>query len=234
MINSKVFFRSGLIALALILFILPVSAWSFSNWAGPANAAELQPGSSVSAGYTMSFSSYDTGSTFDKDDSIVMYTDLSNPQWLVTMTETQNDEPLTSQLANRQAAQIRLDGWSLSFSRKQFTVNVKLTGTVPALNQSGEILILRLQEQDSGAKTVSGSLVKKTALVIVPTPEPTIVPATQQEPETVIEITPEPVTTVTTSIPTKKQTYAPGPDPLMVCGVLAGLIFAAGYLQRRY
>jgi hypothetical protein len=186
----------------------------------------------VTAGYTMSFSSFESGKTFDPDDSIVMYTDLSNPQWVVTKTEEVNEEPVTSTLANRQAAQVRLDGWSLSFSKKQFTVDVALTGTVPALNQSAEILVLRLQELDPAAKTVHGTLVKKSALVVVPTPEPTV-PMVTPEPEVVIEITPEPIaTTVTAMTPTKKQTYAPGPDPVMICSMLAGLIFVAGLFRR--
>jgi len=231
--NSQFFLRSGLVILVLLLFISPVSAWSFSRWAGPAEGAELQPGSTVTAGYTISFSSFESGETFDSEDSLVMYTDLSNPQWIVTKTEEINEEPVTSSLANRQAAQVRLDGWSLSFSKKQFTVDVALTGTVPALNESGEILVLRLQELDPEAETVYGTLKKKSALVVVPTPEPTVAPVTP-EPEIVIEITPEPVASpVTTMTPTKKQTYTPGPDPVMVCSMLAGLILVAG-LCRRY
>lgn len=231
---SQVFFRSGLIVLVLLLILAPVSAWSFSKWTGPTEGSQLQPGSTVRAGYTMSFSSFETGKTFDSDDSVVMYTDLSNPQWVVTKTEEVNDEPVTSSLANRQAAQVRLDGWSLSFSKKQFTVDVALTGTVPSLNQSEEILVLRLQELDPEAKTVYGTLVKKSVLVVVPTPEPTVAPVTP-EPEIVIEITPEPVAaTVAAITPLKKQTYAPGPDPLLVCTMLAGLILVAGFFRHRH
>lgn len=230
--NSQFFLRSGLVMLALLLVITPVSAWSFSRWAGPDEGAELQPGSTVTAGFTMSFSSFESGKTFDPDNSLVMYTDLSNPQWVVTKTEEVNEEPVTSSLANRQAAQVRLDGWSLSFSKKQFTADVALTGTAPALNQSAEILVLRLQELDPAAKTVRGTLVKKSALVVVPTPEPTVAPVTP-EPETVIEITPEAVVTpVTTKTPAKKQTYAPGPDSVMVCSMLAGLILVVGLFRR--
>ena len=228
---SQVFFRSGLLVLAVLFFIPFVSAWTFSNWNGPSSQTPLQPGTPVSASYSMSFSSFDTGTTFDSDDSLVMYTDLANPQWVVTMTETLNDEPVTSQLANRQAAQVRLDSWSLSFSRKEFTVNVKLTGNVPLLNESQEIIILRMQELDPEAKTVFGTLTKKTAQVMVPTPEPTVVPTTLME--EILEITPEPTTMVTTSVPARKQTYTPGPDPLLICGMLAGLVLIAGMFRHR-
>jgi len=228
---SQVFFRSGLLVL-VVLFIIPcASAWTFSNWNGPSSPTLLQPGDPVSAGFSMDFSSFDTGTTFDSDDSLVMYTDLSNPQWVVTMTETLNDEPVTSQMANRQAAQVRLDSWSLSFSRKQFTVNVKLTGNVPLLNESQEIIILRMQELDPDAKTVAGTLTKKTVQVTVPTPEPTAVPTTLQE--EVLEITPEPEITITTSAPARKQTYSPGPDPLLICGMLAGLVLIAGLSRHK-
>jgi hypothetical protein len=183
----------------------------------------------------MSFSSYGTGKTFDSGDSLVMYTDLSNPQWVVTMTETVNEEQVTSPLANRYTTQLRLDGWSLSFSRKQFTLNAKLTGTVPHYNESQEIIVLRLEERDPNAAVVKGTQTKKTAQVVVPTPEPTIPPTPIQTQEIVLVITPEPVESeipATPQVPTKKQTYAPGPDPLLICGMLAGLVLIAGLSRR--
>jgi hypothetical protein len=225
-------FRISLIVLAVTFIVPYASAWAFSGWSGPASTAALNPGDPVSAGYTVSFSSYDTGSTFASDNSLVMYTDLSNPLWVATETETVNDAPLTTDLASRQAAQLRLDGWSLSFSRKQFYITVKLTGTVPLLNQSQEITLLRLQEMDPNANLVKGTQIKKVAQISVPTPEPTAEPTVIAE-ETIVEITSEPLTTVTTVAPTKKRTYSPGPDPLLVCGMLAGLVMVTGCAGRR-
>lgn len=232
--DSPVFSRCALAALVFFLIVMPVSAWTFSGWTGPSPGAELQPGSKVSAGYSMSFSSFDTGKTFDSDNSLVMYTDLSDPHWVVVKTEDVNEEPLTTQLADRQSVQVRLDGWDLSFTRKQFTVDVALTGTVPDFDQTGEIVVLRLQELDPEAKTVYGKLVKKTAMVVVPTPVLTAVATTVPE-EVVLEITPVPTENPVTKIsPTKKQTYAPGPDPLLVCTMLAGGIIIAGLFRHRH
>ncbi|MDD4137728.1 MAG: hypothetical protein PHT99_07560 [Methanoregula sp.] len=217
-----------------VTFIVPcASAWTLGDWSGPASSAVLSPGDPVSAAYTVSFNSYDTGKTFESDHSLVMYTDLSNPQWVVTMIETVNDAPLKTVLANRQAVQVVLDGWSLSFSRKQFYITVKLTGTVPALNQSQEIILTRMQERGPDAVLVPGTQTKKVALISVPTPEPTPEPTVIAE-ETVLVITPEePLTTVTAVAPTKKQTYSPGPDPVLICGMLAGLVLIAGLAKRR-
>lgn len=234
MTHSPIVVRSALISLVFFLIIVPVSAWTFAGWTGPSDGAELQPGSAVSAGYSMSFSSYATGKTFDPDNSLVMYTDLSDPHWVVIKTEEVNDEPLITRLADRQSAQVRLDGWDLSFSKKQFAVDVALTGTVPDFGQTGEIVLLRLQELDPEAKTVSGTLMKKTAMVVVPTPLPTTIPTTEPE-ELVLEITPVPTgTPVTTAAPVKKQTYAPGPDPLLICTMLAGVVILVGIFRRRH
>lgn len=228
----KGFFHIGLLVLAMALIVPSASAWTFGGWSGPASTTALNPGDNVSAGFTVSFNSYDTGTTFESDNSLVMYTDLSNPLWVVTKTETVNDAPLTTGLATRQAAQMMIDGWSLSFSRKQFSITVKLTGTVPALNQSQEIIIARVQERDPNAKLVPGTQTKKVAQLVIPTPEPTAEPTVIEE-ETVVVITPEPVTTVTSIVPTKKQTYSPGPDPLIICGMLAGLVLVTGLTKRR-
>lgn len=232
--QSQVFFRSALMLLVAFLVVTPVSAWTFSGWTGPSPGAELQPGSRVSAGYSMSFSSFESGTTFDSDNSLVMFTDLTDPHWVVVKTEEVNEEPLVTNLADRQSAQVRLDGWDLSFSRKQFTVDVALTGTAPDFGQTGEIVVLRLQELDPEAKTVSGKLIKKTAMVIVPTQAPTAVPTTEPV-EVVIEITPDPEkTTVTTAAPGKKQTYAPGPEPLLICSLLAAGILLTGFFRHRH
>lgn len=232
--DSPVFSRCALVALVFFLIVMPVSAWTFAGWTGPSPGAELQPGSKVSAGYSMSFSSFDTGKTFDPDNSLVMYTDLADPHWVVVKTEEVNEEPLSMRLVDRQSAQVRLDGWDLSFSKKQFTVDVALTGTVPDFDQTGEIVVLRLQELDPEAKTVYGKLIKKTAMVVVPTPVPTAVPTTAPE-EVVLEITPVPTENpVTKATPVKKQTYAPGPDPLLVCTMLAGGIIIAGLFRHRH
>jgi hypothetical protein len=163
-----------------------------------------------------------------------MYTDLKDPHWVVTMIETLDDETTKStELESRNAAQVRLDGWDLTFSRKQFDVTVNLNGKVPPLNQSQEIILARIQELDSSATLIKGTLIKKMAQVTVPTPEPTQEPTVEAE-DTILEITPEPVTTgITAVVPTGKTTYSPGPDPLLICGMLAGLCLIAGISQRR-
>jgi len=234
----RAFSKLCLLVLAAVIIIPCVSAWTFGSWTDSTRQSALTPGTAVDINYVLSFSSYDTGKTFDSDNSLVMYTDLSNPLWTVTMSETADeDAPRTSTLASKSSAQVRLDGWDLSFSRKQFTVNVRLTGEAPALNQSREITLLRLQEMDPNAKTVSGTLTKKVAQVTVPTPEPTAAPAVEETVETMeevpVEITLEPLTTVTTSAPIKKQTYSPGPDPVLICGLLAGLLLLSGWMRRR-
>ncbi|MDD1689899.1 MAG: hypothetical protein LUQ66_04500 [Methanoregula sp.] len=231
---SQVFFRFSLLAVAIVLMVPCASAWVFGGWSDSTRQAPVQPGTDVVVSYRFSFSSFETGSTFDKDNTLVMFTDLKDPHWVVTMIETLDDETSKStELESRNAAQVRLDGWDLSFSRKQFDVTVNLNGKVPALNQSQEIILARIQELDPSATLVKGTLIKKTAQVTVPTPEPTQEPTVEAE-DTILEITPEPVTTeITAAVPTGKTTYSPGPDPLLVCGMLAGLCLIAGLSQRR-
>jgi len=227
------FFQVGFVILAVIFIVQPVSAWTFQDWTGPAAKADLKPGAPVSIGYTLSFTSWMTGSTFDSDHTLAMHTDIADPHWVVTMTEMIDDEtPVTSGLATRDGANVRLDSWSLSFSRKQFDVDVTLTGKIPSLNQSQEIVLARVQEMDSDAAIVPGSLVQRTGQVSVPEPEPIAEPVVQTE-ETVLQVTMEPLTAVTTVAPVKKQTYSPGPDPILVCAMLFLLVIVMGLARRR-
>lgn len=234
MIRSRIFPLSCLMALALVILIPCVSAWTFGSWTDTVQQSSLKPGTPVNISYLLSFSSFDTGSTFDSDNSLVMYTDLAHPQWTVTLIESADeDTPRTTTLASKSSPQVRLDGWDLSFSRKEFTVKVLLNGVVPALNQSQQITLARVQEMDPSAQLVSGTQTKKMAQVAVPTPEPTEAPTVEETEEIPLEITLEPLTTVTTTAPAIKQTYTPGPDPALVCGLLAGLVLFTGWIRRR-
>jgi hypothetical protein len=230
MISGKTLFRTSLILLVVLCGISTVSAWTIQNWLATPQTSPAQPGTPVSLHYGIHFDSYETGSTFDSQNSLVMYTDLANPQWTVKTTETMDDGTvIDSPIPVRQSAQVRVDGWSLSFSRKQFDLNVQLNGNVPALNQSQNITLVRLQEMDPNAKVVYGTLVKKELPVYVQAPETTVTTPAPAPLDTVIEVTMEQAATAgtiapTAITPTRKQTYSPGPDPLMVCGMLAGLV----------
>jgi hypothetical protein len=238
MSSRTLLFRSALLAVLLILAMPAVSAWTLQNWSvKPAGGTALSPGTPVSAGYSIHFDSWMTGSTFDKDNTLVMYTDLAGPQWVVSRIELMDDQPpVVEQMPVRQSSQVRLDGWSLSYARKRFDLFVQLSGTVPSLNQSGTISIVKLQEVSPGAKVVSGTILRKEAFVSVPTPEPVVAPVSvtiNMTPAEIIEITPGPVVAGTRATPAKKVTYSPGPEPVLVTGMLAGLVLIMRSARRR-
>lgn len=222
----------------LVLLTVPgVSGWTLQSWSQNPASAELPPGTPVTAEYSLYFDSWMTGSTFENDNSLVMYTGLVNPQWVITKVEPMDDQPaIVEQVPVRQGMQVRLDGWTLSYSRKQFSLNVQLTGTIPAQDQSGTISVVKLQEVDGSAKPVAGTLIKKDVLVFVATPEPSPAPA-----EVTINMTPAEVIVITTGqkapatglSPTKRTTYSPGPEPVLVAGVFAGLLCLAAVSRRR-
>jgi hypothetical protein len=230
MISGKNLFRICLLLMVLVCGVTTVSAWTLKNWSATVQTTPAQPGSPVSVHYDIGFDSYMTGTTFDASDSLVMYTDLASPQWTVTMIETQDDgTTVGTSLPVRQSMQVRLDGWSLSFARKTFDLDVQLKGQVPPLNQSQVITLVSLQEKDADAQTVSGSLVKKTLPITVQTPVPvapqdTPAPAITRDAMTLQQTSPAGTTPPATITPTRKQTYSPGPDPLLACGMLAGFV----------
>jgi len=222
--------------LAVAILISPASAWTIQNWAGPADGATLSPGTAVNAPFVINFDSWSDGA-FDSDHSITLYSDLTDAQWTATKTVIVNEEtPITTQLISRKSIQVKLTGWDLSDSENSYKVTVQLIGTVPALNATQDITLIRIQEVDSSAKAVPGSVVKKTVNVVVPTPEPTAAPYIEPQ-ETVLEITPEQTSSAPTAAPvispTKKPTYSPGPDFLMICVALVGFIIFLGMRRSR-
>jgi hypothetical protein len=234
MSSRTLLFRFIFLATIMLVSIPGVYGWTFQNWALTPAGADLPPGTPVTAGYTIHFDSWMTGTTFDKDNSLIMYTDLSNPQWVVKKIELLDDQsPVIEQVPVRQAAQARLDGWTLSYSGKRFDISVQLTGKTPVLNQSQIISVVRLQELTSSAKPVAGSMIKKEIRIFVPTQNPTVttnIPTIDMTTKEIIEITRLPEEQVT---PTKKVTYSPGPEPQLVAGLLAGLVCITAMLRNK-
>jgi len=231
--SSQRWIRGALLLLLAISIVPCVSGWTLSSWAQSPAGAELLPGTAVTADYSLHFDSWMTGSTFNNDNSLTMFTDLKDPHWTVTKVEPMDDQPsVVEQVAVKQGIQVRLDGWTLSYSRKRFDITVRLTGTVPG--QSGTITVVKLQELDENADPVSGTLIKKEVNVPVPTMEPTTVPDITLDltPSEIIVITPEPTAPKTTTVPTTKTLYSPGPEPVLVFGVLAGLFCMTAALRR--
>ncbi|NMB78911.1 MAG: hypothetical protein GYA23_07420 [Methanomicrobiales archaeon] len=229
--------RVMVLVMALVILTPAVSGWTMSEWKVTPAGSEMPPGTEVAASCKLHFDSWMTGSTFDNDNSLIMYTDLSNPRWTVTRVEPMENQPaIVEQIPVRQGMQVRLDGWSLSYSSKQFDVEVKLTGTTPALNQSASILLMKLQENGPDAQPVKSSVVRKEVMVVVPTVVPTQPPVTEVTvnltPAEYIEITPEP-TPVQPPAPARRATYTPGPEAILICAALAGLVLVSGAAGRR-
>ena len=230
--------RHILPVIVLALIIPAASGWTLSSWSVNPSDSGLPPDKAVTASYTMYFDSWMTGTTFENDNSLTMYTDLVDPRWTVTRVEEMDgDKPLKEDLPVRQSQYVRLDGWSLSYSSKQFNVQVQLSGKTPLLNESGTITLVRLQEQTPDAKIVKSSTIEKKVQIIVPTTEPTpeeTVPVTiNMTPAEYIEITPETTTPAAPSVPSEKVTYSPGPGPALVAGALAGLVVIVRLAGRK-
>lgn len=227
-------FRLVFVSVIVLAFIPGVSGWALQNWSVTPAGAELPPGTPVTASYSLYFNSWATGSTFEKDNSLIMYTELADPHWSATKVEPMDDQPdIIEQVPVRQAGQVRFDGWVLSYSRKDFYLNVQLTGKTPALNQTTTIPVVKLQEMTAGAKPISSSVVKKEVVVIVPTQTPVYTPVVitlNTTPAEIIEVTPEPALP---STPVKKVTYSPGPDYLLVTGLLAALAMVVAVAKRK-
>jgi hypothetical protein len=216
----------------MLVSIQGVSGWTLQNWSLIPDQEQISPGTPMTVNYIIHFNSLDTGETFPSKNTLDMYTDLANPQWVVTKTDPVEDRPpVTTPLLVKQASLARIDGWALSYARRQFDANVQLKGEAPPVDQSQNKILFRLQELDSYAKPVSGTLIKKEFQVYVPEPTPaTITPAPTQKPTDTVQ---SPTTLTTSSVPTKKQTYSPGPEPLVICGVLLTLVFTKGIHRKK-
>jgi hypothetical protein len=227
------FFRHSLILLFMLCSVQGVWGWTSGNWSVSPAQAKLPPGTPVTAQFQLHFDSWATGITFPSADTLILSTGLASPHWTVSKTDIVEDQPpITREMDITQGSQLRLNGWTLGYTRKQFNLDVQLTGKAPALDQSQSIRIVQVQEMTADAKPISASTVKKEAFVNVPAPEQTT-PAEVAVPDTTMVMTMEPVAAVLAGTQLQKQTYSPGPDPLLVCGMLGVCAYMCAMAKRK-
>jgi hypothetical protein len=233
MCSGNRLFRTGLLLLALSFCVPGVHGWTFQNWTVTPGQQDLPYGTPITAQFTLHFDSYMTGSTFEAKDTLLLSTDLTNPRWSITKTDLMEDQPpVISTMPVNQKSQVRLDGWSLSYSRKRFDLAVTLEGTVPAPGSSGRISLVRVQEQDENGKPFAAGVVKKELSIPVTKTEQTP-PVIVTVSDTPVVVKMEPSAHPSPEVPAPKQTYSPGPGPLLICCLLALLVYIRACMNRR-
>jgi len=226
MSSFKILYRLVFVLVILLTLMPRVWGWSVENLVIIPGDGPVSPHTPVTVTYKVHFASFNSQNTLD------MYTDLSNATWVVTKTDIIEDVPaVTSPLLAKSGSRVRIDGWTLSYVRRQIELNVQLQGTAPDVAQTQDKTIIRVQEWTSDAQPLTDTGISKKYQIFVPTPTPETPPPTLTTAPTQIvqdQNTPEPSAT-----PTKKQTYSPGPAPVLVCGMLAALVMFMAVTRKK-
>ena len=226
MSSFKILYRLVFVLVVVLISIQGVWGWSVEDLVIIPGEGPVSPHTPMTVTYTVHFASFNSQNTLD------MYTDLSNATWVVTKTDIVEDHPaVTSPLLEKSGSRVRIDGWTLSYVRRQIELNVQLKGTAPDVAQTQDKTIIRVQEWNSNAQPLSDTGMSKKYQIFVPTPPPETPPPTlTQAPTEIVQYqnTPEPSAT-----PTKKQTYSPGPAPVLVCGMLAVLVMFMAITRKK-
>jgi hypothetical protein len=227
MSSFKILYRLVFVLVVLLASIQGVWGWSVDGLVITPSEGPLSPKTPVTVTYKIHPGSFDSKNTLD------MYTDLSNATWVVTKTDIVEDQPtVTSPLVTKSGSRVVIDGWIISYSRgKQIELNIQLKGTAPDIAQTQDKTIIRVQERTSDAKPLTDTGISKNYQIFVPTPTPeTPEPTLTQAPTVIVreQNTPETIAT-----PTKKQTYSPGPAPVLVCGMLAVLVMFMAITRKK-
>lgn len=229
--SSGKFVHPVLVFFLLLVLVQGVSAWTVQDIVIKPGAGPISPQTPVTASCTISFDSWMTGSTFPYQNSLDIYTDLENAQWVVTKTDYVEDRlPETSPFLTKGGVRARIDGWSLSYESMKFELNVQLKGIAPVVNQTQDKTIIRVQEWGSDGQPITATSFSRKYQIMIPTPTLLTSPPTQiQTPAETAQIQNTPQTTVT---PTKKQTYSFGPEPWLICGMLAALAIVTAMRRK--
>ena len=150
-----------IIALSLIFCIHAVSAFGVSSITIDPSGS-LTPGTPVIVTFRVDFTA--SGSeTFPSTNELDMSTDLEKPTWTTTLVL---DGVETPQPANS-GRMISFSGWILSYPASvEESMKVTMQGTAPTVSTTSNKTIIQLQEVDSHNNIVSGSTVKREAVIV--------------------------------------------------------------------
>jgi len=230
------FFRAMLrclpimLALSCILVIPAASAWTVQDMTVEPAGGTVAPKDLVTVSYTVRFDPAleATGRTFDATHTLEMATMLAGATWSATLVNIgQNRDPITTPLGAKTGLQYRIDGGTLSYGDAQLTLIVTIRGTAPDL-QDQDTTIASIRELDADGGEVPGVGETVTYHIAIPITAATAATA----PKTVAAATLPAGTTATretalapqgTGTPVGaivRQTYSPGPDPILIIALL--------------
>jgi len=111
------------------------------------------PPNRVTASFIIDFNSAD-GETFSSDKTLILSTDMENAQWSYILLLDGNPNPALSGSGKN----LNIVGWSLSYpSKRELSMRVSTTGTVPPVPKSDSMEVIRVYVQDKNGEIVPGS-----------------------------------------------------------------------------
>jgi hypothetical protein len=114
---------------------------------------EIRSGSPVKAVFDIKFNPTG-GETFPSLRTLAMLTDLENAEWSYTTFIDGNPSPVV----NATERNLYISGWVLSYpSKRELSMHVNVTGTVPSTPKSGNVYVIRVNVQDDTGAIIPGT-----------------------------------------------------------------------------
>jgi hypothetical protein len=150
-----------LIAVSLILCMQAVTAFAVSSISVEPSGS-LTPGTPVIVSFNVDLSGAGA-ETFTSGNELQMSTDLDSSKWSYSLVL---DGVVTEQPSNTGRV-LSVSGWVLAYpSEMEESLRVTLEGTAPAVTQTTNKTLVKVQEVDSRNNIITSSVVERTAVVV--------------------------------------------------------------------
>lgn len=114
---------------------------------------EIRSGAPVKAAFDIKFNPTG-GETFPSLRTLAMLTDLENAEWSYTTFIDGNPSPVV----NATERNLYISGWVLSYpSKRELSMHVNVTGTVPSTPKLGNVYVIRVNVQDDTGAIIPGT-----------------------------------------------------------------------------
>jgi hypothetical protein len=151
-------FKTWIIVTAILLFCIPAaSAFSVSSVSIDPSGS-LIPGTPVTVSYKVELSG-----VFPSADDLQFYTDLDNQKWTYTIIVNGVENPRPA-LGGKT---LTITGFELSYKTSDtVAVRATLEGKAPAVTDTTDKTIIRIQEMDAQGRPITSTKVERTAKII--------------------------------------------------------------------
>ncbi|MGV8129139.1 MAG: hypothetical protein ACP5NN_04525 [Methanolinea sp.] len=151
------------LALVCLFIIQGVAAFTVGNIAISPSSDLISGQTQVRSTFVINFPSTG-GYTFDDENTLQLFTEMSNPTWTYARVQDGIENPTVTQVGQN----FNIHGFELSYKKAELSMKVTLEAVAPTVANSEEKIVFAVRELNAAGAKIASSEVSRKKLVVNP------------------------------------------------------------------